>query len=89
MVEALSAETQAHSAESLPKYLLSAYVKQATGDFHDREVSALIGSALGTGIYDETAHRMWRSRNYEQLDKTSSALANLLLGFGVVVSSKR
>jgi len=88
MVEALSAETQAHSAESLPKYLLSAYVKQATGDFHDREMSALIGSALGTGIYDETAHRMWRSRNYEQLDKTSSSLANLLLGFGVVISSK-
>jgi hypothetical protein len=86
MFHAMSEETQAHSSDSVPKYLISAYVKRATGDFHDAQVSALIGSALGREIYDETAHRMWRSRNYEQLEKEYSSLAEFLMGIGVVTA---
>lgn len=82
--QAIFVDIGAHSSESLPKYLLSAYVKQATGQFHDPEVSALIGSALSIRSYDETAHRMWRSRNYQQLDKKNSSLVRGLLGIGVV-----
>ena len=87
LFDILPEETQAHSPEAFSKYLISAYVKRATGDFHDVEVSALIGSALGT-MYDETAHRMWRSRNYEQIEKTSSSLAEFLVGIGVVTAQK-
>jgi len=86
MFYAVSEETQAHSSDSIPKYLISAYVKRATGDFHDAQVSALIGSALGTGTCDETAHRMWRSRNYAQLEQEYSSLADLLMGIGVVTA---
>lgn len=55
---------------------------------HDVEVSALIGSALGREGYDETAHRMWRSRNYERLEKGNSSLVQILLGIGVVTARK-
>jgi hypothetical protein len=75
--DTISEETQAHSAETVSKYLISGYVNRATGKFHDPEVSALIGSALETGTYDETAHRMWRSRNYEQLETGFHKLAEL------------
>jgi hypothetical protein len=88
MFHAISEETQAHSSDSIPKYLISAYVKRATGDFHDAQVSALIGSALGSGTYDETAHRMWRSRNYEPLEEECSSLVELLMGIGVVTALK-
>lgn len=33
--------------------------------YHDREVSALAGAALGNFDYDETAHRVWRIRSYQ------------------------
>jgi len=87
MFDDLSQETHMHSSSSLPKYLLSAYVKRVTGSFHDREVSALIGAALRT-TYDEVTHSMWRSRNYDQLEKTSSGLADLLVGVGAVCLPK-
>ena len=76
MFDAISEETQAHSAESFPKYSISAYVKRTTGSFHDREVSTLIGSVVCRPAYDEIAHRMWRSRNYEKLGKEFSFLLN-------------
>jgi len=87
MFDDLSQQTHMHSSSSLPKYLLSAYVKRVTGSFHDKEVSALIGSALKT-TYDEVTHSMWRSRNYDQLDETSSGLAELLVGIGAVCLPK-
>jgi hypothetical protein len=86
LFETMSAKTQAHSSESFSKYLISAYVRRATGAFHDSEVSALIGSSLRTRGYDETAHRNWRSRNYRQLDQGLGFLAKLLLGIGVVTT---
>jgi hypothetical protein len=67
----------------LAKYLFSAYVYRATSRFHDKEVSDLIGAALGI-TYDETAHRMWRNRNYKRIDKTLSNIADILADFGKV-----
>ena len=69
LFQSISQDTQAHSPDSIPRYLISGYVKRATGEFNDALVATLIGSTLGTGIYDETAHRMWRSRNYKRLEK--------------------
>jgi hypothetical protein len=83
--QSLSEETGIDSADIFARYLISAYVKKATGTFHDAEVSTLIGAALDS-VYDETAHRMWRSRNYERLDKELSGLAGLLVGIGVVTT---
>ena len=83
--ENIADESGINSPESLAKYLISAYVKRVTGTFHDPEVSALIGSILKEN-YDETAHRMWRSRNYSQIEASSSSLAQLLLGIGKVLA---
>jgi hypothetical protein len=81
----LSEETKIASTNTLCRYLISAYVKRATGSFHDPEVSTLIGGALKV-IYDETAHRVWRARNYSQIDEGLGFLADLLIGLGVVAT---
>jgi hypothetical protein len=86
MIQSFENETNVTSSDMLVKYLMSAYVFRATGRFHDEEVSALIGNALGI-IYDETAHRMWRKRNYERIDKTLTGIADMLTEFGVVATS--
>jgi hypothetical protein len=86
MFDKIAGDTHAHSPDSFSKYLISAYVKRVTAKFHDREVSALINSALGKDGYDETTHRVWRSRNYLQLEKEFSSVVTLLLGIGVVTS---
>jgi hypothetical protein len=87
-VDTFSKETGVHSPASFSKYVISAYVKRTTAEFHDREVSALIGSALNAGPYDETAHRMWRSRNYDQLEKALSFIPDFVVGIGAVSSEK-
>jgi hypothetical protein len=84
LFRAISEETEAHSWDSVPRYLISAYVKRATGSFSDAPVAALIGKALGTEAYDETAHRMWRFRNYERLQKEYALLIDILAGIGAV-----
>jgi hypothetical protein len=83
----ISKETQAHSSDSIPRYLISAYVKRSTGDFNDARVSALICRSLGVEAYDETAHRVWRSRNYERLEKEYAFLVHILANIGMVSSS--
>ncbi len=83
----ISDETGISSSDMLPKYIISAYVQRATGGFHDAEVSTLIGAVLRS-VYDETAHRMWRSRNYERIDADFAFLPKLLIGIGVVTSSQ-
>jgi hypothetical protein len=70
-------DTAVASAEMVAKYLFSAYVFRATGQFHDAGVSVLIGAVLGVP-YDETAHRMWRNRNYKRIDKKLSGIADML-----------
>lgn len=81
----LKSETEARSLEQVARYIVTAYVKQMSGEFHDRSVSGLIAEVLGNGEYNEVAHRMWRHRNYERLDKHYSWMANLLAVASVVV----
>jgi hypothetical protein len=88
MFEFLSAELQIDSTTTLAKYLISAYVEKATGTFHDANVSSLIGASMKT-TYEETAHRMWRSRNYQRINSELSWSAPLLVAFGVITSPKR
>jgi hypothetical protein len=57
---------QIKSVKDIERYLPTAYVKHATGTWHDREVSALIGAAIGTEI-EEGTHRVWRYRNFDHL----------------------
>jgi len=69
------------SADTFSKYLFSAYVYRATGQFHDEEVSALMGAALDI-TYDATAHRMWRLRNYKLIDRKLSTIADIFTDLG-------
>jgi hypothetical protein len=80
--QVLAKEFELHSLTELTKYLLVGYVKRATGRFCDRSVSGLIGEIVGSPDYDEVAVRMWRSRNYERLDKNLSSLPDLLHDMG-------
>jgi hypothetical protein len=67
---AISAITGAGSCQEMAKYSLAGVVKRVTGKFHDREVSAMTGAALRDFEYDETAHRVWRIRNYDRLERS-------------------
>jgi hypothetical protein len=79
--------TRIHSPEAFGRYLISEFVKTATGKYHDHEVSALIGGALGDISYGETAHCMWRSRNYKHI-KAVSLPVELLIGLGALLASE-
>jgi hypothetical protein len=48
---------------------LTEYVKLKTGDYHDREVSALVGFAIGAESYNETTLRVWRSEHPEAVSR--------------------
>jgi hypothetical protein len=85
MFEAIADESHVGTTDTLSRYFVSAYVKRSTGGFHDEDVSALISATLRNS-YDETAHRVWRSRNYERIDQELSGLVELLFGIGVVTS---
>jgi hypothetical protein len=52
---------------------LVAYVKEATGDWHDEECSALIAAATGTW-YDTHAHLQWRSENEDSIRRLAAEL---------------
>ena len=60
---------EANSVLEIAKYGLAGVVKRVTARFHDREVSALTGAALQMTDCDETAHRVWRIRNYGRLEQ--------------------
>ncbi len=49
------------------------YVKLRTGDYHDREVSALVCYAIRTN-YDENTLRVWRSEHPEALARVRRRL---------------
>ncbi len=70
------------TADTLAKYIFTAYVFRATTRFRDAEVSALIGASLGID-YDEIAHRMWRNRNYRRIDKKLSGIADMLTDLSI------
>jgi hypothetical protein len=72
----------------LAKFALAGLVKRATNKYHDREVSALTGAALQKSDYDETAHRIWRIRNYSRLEATCPIAPLVLQAFNSVLSKK-
>jgi hypothetical protein len=72
------------SPDIFVRYLISAYVYRATREFHDAEVSALIGAAQGDD-YEATAHKAWRNRNYDRLDANLGFLAEILMDLGRVL----
>jgi hypothetical protein len=86
--ERIAADVESHSLQEVCKYLLSSYVRQMTGRFHDRNVSALIGQTYGPSDYEEVAQRMWRNRNYQRLDKHLSFMAGFLVAMSVVISHR-
>jgi hypothetical protein len=76
--EAIYGLLDAKSLVQVMKYSLAGLVKRSSSKFCDREVSALAGAALGDFDYDETAHRVWRIRSYERLEKSFSIGPKLL-----------
>jgi hypothetical protein len=82
----LSVDTETRSPLELSKYFLSSYVRVMTGRFHDRSVSGLVGEASASPEYNEVAHRMWRTRNYERIDKHFSWITRFLVAMSVVIA---
>jgi hypothetical protein len=82
----ISADTETQSPMELSKYLLCSYVRVMTGRFHDRSVSGLVGEASVSPEYNEVAHRMWRTRNYERIDKHFSWMRRFLVAMSVVIA---
>src|SRR5215469_11728451 len=85
--QTIRADTETRSPAQVAKYLLTSYVKCMTGRFHDRSVSGLVGEVLGPSDYNEVAQRMWRSRNYERIDKHYSWITRFLVAMSVVIAS--
>lgn len=81
-----TAETGARSLADVTKYLLVAHVKRATGRFRDKQVSGLLAEVIGPTDFNEVALRMWRSRNYERLDKHFGKLADLTYFMGAAIA---
>jgi hypothetical protein len=77
--------TKINSPEAFGRYLISELVKTATGEYHDKEVSALIGGAVGEARYDEVAHRNWRFRNYKHIQAVSFPV-EFLIGFSLIIA---
>lgn|GEM_PF-6251099 len=84
--EAIYTFIGAKSVAEVMKFSLAGLVKGKTGKFHDREVSALVGAALYNFDYDETAHRVWRIRSFERLEKSFSLGPKLLCALNDVLS---
>jgi len=86
LAEGLAEDTETRSIREVTNYLLASYVKRATGRFRDRNVSALLGELAGSVDYNEVAQRMWRTRNYQRLEKHFSKLTDFLFTMGVVIA---
>jgi hypothetical protein len=84
--ESFSAEKEIRSPQELSKYLLTSYVGRMTGRFHDRCVSSILGEVTDFSEYNEVAHRMWRSRNYDRLEKNFSWMTRFLVAMSVVIA---
>lgn len=54
------------SGKDIERHMPVSYVRHATGEWHDREVSALISAFTGTPL-DEGTHRAWRNRSFSRI----------------------
>lgn len=84
----LPRETNTRSLKEFSKFLLTDYVKTATGRFHDRNVSSLLGEVVGPTDHNEVPQRMWRNRNFARMKKHYSRLCDLLLNIGQVLTNR-
>jgi len=86
LASSISSETETRSPSEFAKYLVSSYVRSMTGRFHDRSVSGLVSEVYGSPEYNEVAHRMWRNRNYERIEKHFSGMTRFLVKMSVVIA---
>ncbi len=86
--EQLRQALDVNSGEEVAKYSFAASVKLITGKYHDREVSAIMGVILGKRDYDETAHRVWRTRTVRRLNPTCSFFPTLIHAFNSAVAKQ-
>ena len=84
LAELFHRKGQIKSRHDLPRFIVSDYVYQVTERWHDREVSALLQWDVAD-VYDETAHRVWRNRNYRRLRGDYRIFAELLIPLGQVI----
>jgi hypothetical protein len=75
-------DAQLRSFADFARFLLTDYVKAATGRFRDRNVSGLVSTIIGSDDYHEVAQRMWRHRNYARIKKRYPRLSELLVTIG-------
>jgi hypothetical protein len=69
LAEGLGAGAETRSLQEVSRYLLAAYVKKATGRFHDANVSGLLAEVIGPADYNEVAQRMWRLLVTESIEE--------------------
>lgn len=74
----LSEATGVSNFNEVFTYTLVGLVIRTTSRPHDREVSALLCVLKDSESYDETAHKMWRNRNYAHLDKRLQFIPGIL-----------
>jgi hypothetical protein len=86
--ERLAEKSEVHSLDDFAKYLLAAYVKRATGNFCDRQVSGVLAGLIGPTSFDDTAQRVWRRRNYARLETHLSRFADMLNAMGIVTGER-
>lgn len=77
-----------NSMFEVARYALAGAVMRVTGKYKDREVSALTSLALERPNYDETTHRVWRTRNYARLDASVPGAALALQAVNVIFTTK-
>jgi len=86
--ELLAKMADIRSKNDLPRYLITSYVRLVTKKWNDQQVSALLHQTA-RGVYDATAHRMWRSRNFGRLDKKYYLLPEMLQQIGNGMTAAR
>jgi hypothetical protein len=85
----LAEEIETRSLEEFGRFVLTAYVQQATGKFNDRQTSGLLGASLADPDANDVAQRMWRHRNYSRLQKHLTKVVELLFVLGSAMSSSK
>ncbi len=76
--ESLAEETGAGSLEAVMKYLLIGYVRTATKEWRDRNVSAMLAELIGPVGHSEGSHRVWRNRHFDGLNRGFADLLEIL-----------
>lgn len=84
VMEHLSKNSDIRSDQDLARFVITSYVHRESGRWCDKEVSAIISAKTGE-TYDETAHKMWRTRNFSRLSQRYSVTSEILIEIGLVL----